>query len=584
MIPILIHDTSNFDIKFNDSIDIKDSKILCLSMVRNPSLYCGYINNFINSISQKVKIAKFCFVSNNNQNETEIDILNILGGNYKENISKIVLPDEPITLYNRLEKFANYRNLNFDQAIEFFGEDFDYVIVFDSDLISDIPTDQLLESLKIDNNWSAISANCTWYNSDYHYDIFALRLKNQPINISEAYPKFEQFYGNSPKWMDCLRIFNSWYEVDSAFGCCTIYKAKELLDIKNKYGKLYDLSDLPNFSSEHLALNYKLSNIKLINPHIRYINIAKVEGSMTPVPTAFVPRDAGFFSVFNFLIGSLSNGGRTYPLWNKNELISIHRTNDHFAYWTDNFNCWFDYFEPIQFFPGDTNHTSEEYLKFPRYSGEFCPDEFRLPKTTQALLKSDKNTFGAWRRYTHQFYSQYIKFKPEIIDSASKIWNTFFNNSASNIIGIHYRHPSHFVESGMVYLENYFIEIDKILQQYPDSEIFLASDSSFGIYAFKDKYSTKVHYIENVDRLTMGEFLHWSFGLSTGKADHVGFINGKGYELHHKRINTDNNKKMTQDFLNEVLCLSKCNQLIGTTSNIPLAISYMNPEIDIITL
>ena len=82
----------------------------------------------------------------------------------------------------------------------------------------------------------------------------------------------------------------------------------------------------------------------------------------------------------------------------------------------------------------------------------------------------------------------------------------------------------------------------------------------------------------------MAEFLHWAFGLADGKADHVGFINGKGYELHHKRVKQNNNKKMTIDLLKEVLCLSKCNQLINNISNIPLAISYINPNIEIITL
>ena len=580
---ISIHNLSNINIKYKD-IDISQAKILCLSMVRNPSLYCHYINAFIKELSEKVKIAKFSFISNNNSNETEKDILNILGGSLKENVNITICPDEKITLENRIEKFAHYRNINFDNAINTFGIDFDYVIVFDSDLIDKIPVDELLNSLKIENDWSCISANCTWYSSNYHYDIFALRLKNQPIDICETFPRFKELYGISPGWMDRLRVFNQWVEVDSAFGCCSVYKMKELLNIKKQYNKLYDISDFPKNSSEHLALNYKLPNIKLINPNIRYINSANLENIMTPPPTAFVPRDAGFFSVFNFLIGSLTSGARTYPLWNKEELLNRHGTNDHFAYWADNSNCWFDYFEPISFFSGDTTHLSYEYLKLPRYSGEHAPDEFRIPKITQSLLKSEKQVFNSWRQYTHQFYNQYIKFKEHIVNSSSDIWNNLFDSQTSNVIGVHYRHPSHAVESGIIYLENYFNEVDKILQQYPDSKIFIASDTKFGIYSFIDKYGDKIRYIKNVDRLSMSEFLHWSFGLVQGQQDTVGFINGKGYELHHKRIENKNNKKMTQDLLNEILCLTKCNQLVATTSNIPLAISYMNPNIDIITL
>lgn len=303
---------------------------------------------------------------------------------------------------------------------------------------------------------------------------------------------------------------------------------------------------------------------------------------MINFPTAFVPRDAGFFSVFNFYIGVLTQGLKSYPLWNKQELLNLHRTNNHFAYWTDSYNCWFDYFEPIQFFENDTTHTSNQYLQLTRYSGEYGPDEFRIPAITKDLLKGDKNRFDKWRNNTHQFYKAFIKFKPEILDSVSKIWGDHFSDN--NVIGVHYRHPSHFIESGKIYLEDYFIQIDAILEKYPDSKIFLASDSQFGIYSFTEKYPNKVVYIQDIDRLSMAEFLHWSFGLADGKADHVGFINGKGYELHHKRVGQKNNKKMTIDLLKEVLCLSNCNQIINNISNIPLAISYINPKVEIITL
>jgi len=263
--------------------------------------------------------------------------------------------------------------------------------------------------------------------------------------------------------------------------------------------------------------------------------------------------------------------------------LNIHRTNDHFAYWTENANCWFDYFEPVKFFPDDTTHLTEEYLKLPRYCGEQGPDEFRLPAVTKELLKGDKDKFKEWRTHVHKFFQTFVKFKSEIVDSVDSIWLENFRDS-QNIIGVHYRHPSHFIESGKIYLEDYFNKIDEILNQYPDSKIFLASDSQFGIYSFKERYKDKIYYIEDIDRLSMAEFLHWAFGLSDGKADHVGFINGKGYELHHKRVGKTDNKKMTIDLLKEVLCLSRCNQIINNISNIPLAISYINPDVEIITL
>ena len=87
----------------------------------------------------------------------------------------------------------------------------------------------------------------------------------------------------------------------------------------------------------------------------------------------------------------------------------------------------------------------------------------------------------------------------------------------------------------------------------------------------------------------MDNFLEWGFALMNKKEiDENGFIDGFGMELHHKSAqNTEcysDNKKMTIDLLKEVICLSKCKSLIYTQSNIPLAISYMNPELDMILL
>jgi hypothetical protein len=457
------------------------------------------------------------------------------------------------------------------------------VIVFDSDLASYISVDGIIKSISLDTPWSCISANCTYANTNLYYDELALRLQGDSTDIFNIHPKIKEYYGLNQKWLECFRIFNNWTQVDSAFGCLAIYKMKELLEIYNKYGSLYDVKNYPPYTAEHISLHNKLSDKQLISPLINHSNKIYIEDNMINVPTAFVPRDAGFFSVFNFYIGTLTQGLKSYPLWNKDELLNIHRTNDHFAYWTENYNCWFDYFEPIKFSPDDAIHTSDTYLKLPRYSGEQGPDEFRLPAVTKQLLKGDKEKFKEWRTNVHQFFKTFIKFKSEIIDSIDNLWSKNFSDS-QNIIGIHYRHPSHFIESGKIYLEDYFNQADKILEKYPDSKIFLASDSQFGIYSFLERYGDKVIYIKDIDRLSMAEFLHWAFGLADGVADHVGFINGKGYELHHKRVKEKNNKKMTIDLLKEVLCLSRCNQLINNISNIPLAISYMNPNIEIITL
>lgn len=582
--PSIIVKQSNIDIVYDDSIDIQNKKILVLSLVNNCEKSILYIENFISSLSKAIGTAKFCFFTNNNLDST-VSILRNISTKYQPNIHVIEYNNDVITKVNRIHKFATYRNLNFKQAIEFFGIDFDYVIVFDSDLASDIPVDSLLSSLRIQNSWSCISGNCCYSNSSYYYDELALRLLDDSISIAEKNPSFYDYYGFSECWIENLYIFNDWIKVKTAFGGISIYHMSEILEIYKEHGYLYNINKLPPFSAEHLFLNLLLKNDILINSNIQYTNDVNLEGKMYYKPVAFVPRDAGFFSVFNFLVGGLTQGLRMYPLWNKEELIKLHQHNDHFAYWTENFNCWFDYFEPIVFYDGDNTHINEEYLKLSRYSGEQGPEEFRIPQKTKELLTGDQLAFKEWRQKINPFFSKYIKLKKEIDAQVNNIWDTNFNSS-DNVIGVHYRHPSHFIESGKIYLEDYFHKIDSILQDKPASKIFLASDSQFGIYSFIERYKDKVVYLSDIDRISMPEFLHWSFSLADGRPDEVGFVNGKGYELHHKRIKDqkNDNRKMTIDLLKEVFLLSKCNQLVNTISNIPLAISYINPNIEIFTL
>ena len=51
-----------------------------------------------------------------------------------------------------------------------------------------------------------------------------------------------------------------------------------------------------------------------------------------PGPYTFIPRDAGFFSVFNFIAGELYDGRRVYPLFELEEYLKYRSENRHFAY------------------------------------------------------------------------------------------------------------------------------------------------------------------------------------------------------------------------------------------------------------
>jgi hypothetical protein len=577
---------SNIDIVYDDKYNPKNHSVLILSITNNILDYYKNYVFFIEDMEKKFgKISAFTGGNNFRHSDNQVSpsthkkLLDHIKS-YKNNFDYHIFPDQDLDIKNRIHALAEYRETVFEKAIDKYGTDFDYVIMFDTDTYG-LNVDHIVKSLSIKNDWSCISGNLRYWKQAFYYDELALREFGEDYNIKNSHTDFDRYYGVNSDWIDTFKVFNTWLKVKAAFGGLSIYKTKELLDIKKKHKKLYDLKKFPKYTAEHIALCSELKENILISPLISFETYSIMEKQMRQ--TAFVPRDAGFFSVFNFLIGTISAGEKTYPYWNKEELLKLHKNNEHFAYWTDKPNCWFDYFEPISYFSGDQSHILGHYIAYPRYSGENCDKKFRIPKDTAELMRTNPKEFDKWRKDTHEFYKNIIKFKPEITDVVEDFWSSSFK-SDENIIGVHYRHPSHFVESGKIYLTQYFDIIDSIIEEFPDTKIFLASDSQFGIYSFIEKYPDKVKYFKDIDRLTMAEFLEWSFSLAEGKADHVGFVNGKGFELHHKRVNVKNNKQMTIDLLKEVLCLSKCNQLVNTVSNIPLAISYINPEIKIFTL
>lgn len=285
----------------------------------------------------------------------------------------------------------------------------------------------------------------------------------------------------------------------------------------------------------------------------------------------FVPRDAGFFSVFNYFIGLVHSGYKVYPYWNYSKTLEINKRElRHFCYMDKTIdNSWFEYFEPIKYYKNDENNLKNN---FKIIQGEETPKEFKYVNFRQNLQMI--NNFSVWRRAVNLTYNQYIKVNKnilKIVDDTIK--------SDEDIIGVHYRHPSHHCEQGKVYFKDYFEKIDNILIQFPDAKIFLASDNDLGIIVFKDRYKEKIIYNQDVKRTSVDNILEWSFASLDAKSDKLGFINNVGYQSHY---DAEQSIKMGKDVLIDALCLSKCRWLVHAVSNITFAVSYINPNIELL--
>lgn len=290
----------------------------------------------------------------------------------------------------------------------------------------------------------------------------------------------------------------------------------------------------------------------------------------------FVPRDAGFFSVFNYLIGSLCRGYKLYPYFNKNMMEKFQNKIEHFCYLDTTIdNSWFHFFEPIRHFQDDTIHTDHLYKNFKVTGGEFANNEFTGPKHTLKLIKS--NRFAQWRKATHQVLTNFIQVKSDISEASLQIFQKF----KKQMIGVHFRNPSHWSEQGFVYLKDYFTKIDEILQNKKDIGIYLATDTDFGLAAFAMRYSDLIVYNQYCDRGSIDYFLSWVYNCQENKIDDYSFTTG----IHNqKSISNNYSVSLGKDVLLDVILLAKCNYLVHTLSNISLAVSYWNPDCEMILL
>ena len=185
--------------------------------------------------------------------------------------------------------------------------------------------------------------------------------------------------------------------------------------------------------------------------------------------------------------------------------------------------------------------------------------------------------FRKWRYAINNTFTKYIALKPAIKEKIDII----FSGKNNQIISVHCRHPSAICEAGLVLLKDYYAEINSILKVFPDSCIFLATDSDFIISSFQFEYGKeKIFYNEGIIRTDIDNVLEWAFSLTTKTMNMIGLVDGVGYQVHHIASSKDEDIDLGEDIVLDLFCLARGNFLIGAQSNITLALSYINPDID----
>lgn len=553
-----------------DLISLRQSKLLILCLCNNISNNITRLKTIHSQLSVYFEKCCLFFLNNNNKDDSKFLLTNWM--NTHDNVGGIFFPDNSFIKEDKYRFLAQLRNTMWKEAKNCFGNNFDYVLVLDGVINEHFAIEKIISSFSLDEPWDIICGNRTFQKSLYHQDNISLKLMEDPNNLTDKYEFFEALNASSLHWIDKLYIFTTFYKVKSAFGGIMLMNGKAL-----KLNSLWDEGETIN-KSEHISVCEKFLNV-YVNPYMTYQHRTFMEGILYPKPYMFIPRDCGFFSAFNYMIGMMIQGYRIYPYFNSAKLLEKNKANNHFYYVDERIsNSWIKYFKPIQFYDGDTTHTDETFLLFNNTQGELADDAFKYPHMTKQLYKSSK--FQEWRENVNVYFNLYIQPSEEVQERINNMGIDF----SQDFVGVLVRHPAHAVETGEIYFEDYYKVIDTLLLSNPSANIFLVTDTELAVAAFKAKYDQKIYYDKNSGRASLDNILQWAYARGKGPTDGFGMINRIGYEYHMEqaRLKSISPIKMGLDIIANTYCLSMCKWFVYIPSNISLAVSYMNPKIQMI--
>jgi hypothetical protein len=557
------------------NLDVKTQTLLVLSIFSNIEKNFIYISKFIDDLTSKFKEIDYYILTNNNTDKTE----ELLKEYIKTRPYVHCLFEEDCTNYTffghkniYLAKLRNQCYINSKKNATNIDK-YDYLVILDSNITSYIDINSFISSFSLEEKWDIICANRTFKKSYFNQDVYSLRLLDDSLDITQKFTMIEKYYDKTQLWINKFYAFNTWHKVQSGFGGLMIIDKKVF-----KLSLLWN-ENLSKYESEHVSLCTKFKNI-YINPYLNFESNICVEGILYFNPYIFIPRDAGFFSVLNYLIGSIKTGSRIYPYYNKQKILEKNKSLDHFCYLDNSVeNSWFSYFESIEYYADDTTHNSDAILIFNNTQGELASNEFKIPNETYKLYNSPD--FKLWRIEMNKYYKKFIKPKKNILDRV-ELQVSEFN---TDIIAVLYRHPAHMCESSKIILfEDYFKKIDELLDITPEAQIYLSTDTDLAIGSFTLKYADKLLYDKSCGRSSIDNIIKWAFARNqNAKINDIGFINNIGYEYHNECVkNNIDQIKHAEDIIANTLIMSRCKWFIYPESNISLAISYINPEIEMI--
>lgn len=330
---------------------------------------------------------------------------------------------------------------------------------------------------------------------------------------------------------------------------------------------------------------------------IKYKYYLKKQGySVTVDPM----NDAGFFSLFNKYISHLAYADDNeilIPDWRSSQL-RINKLNhsgmnrfEHFCYGkeTDK-NVFLKFFQKPypenivkdEIYQTDLMYTiADKVLKIDDYN---YFNEPNLTYINSYNLYNDKEYFPVFRKKYNDVIKKHIHLLPHI----QKIIDDFYQENMKDyfVICAHLRCQSHVLEL----LENYptfelyeknvlrILSENKIEPFEPNWKLFIATDNDDALNYFLERYPDHVIFQKDIKRLTAEQEQEYKQVRDSKKKDVAGF------ELQERQAADESTRdvRLGIDIITDAYLLSMGKYFLYVNSNISTAVSYLNPEIEMV--
>ena len=304
-------------------------------------------------------------------------------------------------------------------------------------------------------------------------------------------------------------------------------------------------------------------------------------------------HDGGFFSVFNTYMSHLvwqqqeDRCHAVLPDWDVERFLGrLEAPILSFCYGQPgDGNLWTKLFQPL-FGATDIEMNDPRFLW--RHA-ELPPDrhnEAREPLMTyvRAYKLYQSPEFAGFRRQYHRVFAQHVRLRPghqAAIDAFAAA-----NLTAPILIAAHVRHPSHTVEqpTGQIASTERTIEAvrDAVRRRGGDPDgpgwtVFVATDQDRVLHRFREVFGNRAVFFPDARRTRADEDAAFD-ALSPAEQ------NQDGHQLQHL-VAADRagwHWRMAWEVVRDATIMARCHVLLHVVSNVSTAVSYMNPEIEMV--